>query len=103
MIYRHPNNITIFSNATSADMFTVYFIAAINGPAGEINYGQFPSGNIDPDDLSITYNGLQLEEEATQRDGLIMITLQQQTTPLAGTADVYITILGESQCNHPIA
>ena len=103
MIYHRPNNITIFSNATEADMFTVYFIAAINGPAGKINYGQFPSGTINSNDLSITYNGAQLEEDATVRDGLITITLQQQTTPLAGTADVYITILGESHCNHPIA
>ena len=93
MIYRRPNNITIFSNTTSADMFTVYFIAAINGDANDINYLLFPSGTINVADLSITYTGAQLEEEATQHDGLIMITLQQQTTPLAGTADVYITIL----------
>ena len=96
MIYRRPNNIAVFSNATSADMFTVYFIAAINGPAAEINYLQFPSGTINRDDLSITYTGSQLEEEATQRDGLIMITLQQQTTTLAGsTANISIAIQGE--------
>ena len=78
-------------------MFTVYFIAAINGGVGEINFLQFPSGDINVADLSITYTGAQLEEEATQRDGLIMITLQRQTTILAGsTADVFITIPGES-------
>ena len=97
MIYRRPNNITIFSNTTNADMFTVYFIAAINGDANDINYLQFPSGTINVADLSITYTGAQLEEEATQRDGLIMITLQRQITLLAGsTTNVFITILGES-------
>ena len=96
MIYRRPNNIAVFSNVTSADMFTVYFIAAINGPAVEINYLQFPSGTINRDDLSITYTGLQLEEEATQRDGLILITLQRQTMTLAGsTANISIAIQSE--------
>ena len=96
MIYRRPNNITIFSNTTSADLFTVYFIAAINGPASEINFQQFPSGVINVADLSITYIGAQLVEEVTQRDGLFMITLQRQTVPFAGsTADVSITMLGE--------
>ena len=97
MIYRRPNNLVVFSNA---DMFTVYFIAAINGPANEINYLQFPSGTIDKAALSITYTGVQLEEEATQRDGLIMITLQRQTTTLTGSlTNVSITILGESHCH----
>ena len=100
MIYHHPNNIVLFSNATSADMFTVYFIAAINGPANEINYQQFPSGIIDSTALSITYTGPQLEEEATQRDGLIMITLQRQTIPFAGsTANVTVKVLGELHYN----
>ena len=96
MIYHPPNNIVLFSNATSANTFTIYFIAAINGPADEINYLQFPSGIINRDDLSITYTGPQLKEEATQRDGLMMITLQQQTVPFAGsTANVTVTLLGE--------
>ena len=96
MTYHRPNNLIVLSNVTSADMFTVYFIAAIDGLANEINYKQFPSGIINSAALSITYTGSQLEEEATQRDGLIMITLQQQTMPFAGsTANVTVTLLGE--------